>query len=465
MKDKSKRSLNWPMVFVSVCALVICGACAAKKNESVVAFDDFDGKLNLDWQILNADPSHYSLTKKPGTLTITTQKGGFRLSNMSYKNLFLIENPLANGKNFQLTTCLVSFKPSEDYQQAGLVCFNDPDNYIKWVDQCRQTSDRRYFVLIRETQGSVAPHVSVNGIPRAERLWLRITKRGDRYEYSSSADGESYRSHGELPWGDGSPKWIGLVAKNGSNRSAPEIDASFDFFEVRSESIGVKPTPPSAATQEKIDNAAIIVRKAIADKLNKKPDELTTEDYEKTTELDLTGTEVSDLTPLKDLSGLQDLGLENTSVSDLTPLKELKGLQQLYLTDTSVSDLTPLKELKGLQELLLSGTKVSDLTPLKELIGLQSLGLSDTKVSDLTPLKELKNLQSLGLSRTGVSDLTLLKELTGLQGLNLSRTGVSDLTPLKELKKLEWLNLSGTAVSNEQVAELKKALPKLTIIP
>ena len=110
MKDKSKRSLNWPMVFVSVCALMICGACA-KKNESVVAFDDFDGKLNLDWQILNADPSHYSLTKKPGTLTITTQKGGFRLSNTNYKNLFLIKNPLANGKNFQLTTCLVSFKP------------------------------------------------------------------------------------------------------------------------------------------------------------------------------------------------------------------------------------------------------------------------------------------------------------------------------------------------------------------
>jgi hypothetical protein len=36
MKDKSKRSQNWPMVFVSVCALVICGACA-KKNESVMA--------------------------------------------------------------------------------------------------------------------------------------------------------------------------------------------------------------------------------------------------------------------------------------------------------------------------------------------------------------------------------------------------------------------------------------------
>jgi len=343
MKDKSKRSLNWPMVFVSVCALVICGACA-KKNESVVAFDDFDGKLNLDWQILNADPSHYSLNKKPGTLTITTQKGGFRSSNTSYKNLFLIENPLANGKNFQLTTCLVSFKPSAGYQQAGLVCFNDPDNYIKWVDECRQTSDPRTFALIRETQGSVAPHVSVYGIPRAERLWLRITKRGDRYEYSSSADGESYRSHGELPWSDGSPKWIGLVAKNGSNRSAPEIDASFDFFEVRSESIGVKPSPPSAGsreptppsarttepTQEKIDNAAI-VRKAIAGQLNKKPDELTTEDYEKTTVLGLSSTPVSDLTPIKALNGLKKLYLSGTKLSDEQVAELKKALPKLTI--------------------------------------------------------------------------------------------------------------------------------------
>jgi len=36
MKDKSKRSQNWPMAFVSVCALVICSTCA-KKNESVMA--------------------------------------------------------------------------------------------------------------------------------------------------------------------------------------------------------------------------------------------------------------------------------------------------------------------------------------------------------------------------------------------------------------------------------------------
>jgi hypothetical protein len=134
------------------------------------------------------------------------------------------------------------------------------------------------------------------------------------------------------------------VAKNGSNRSAPEIDASFDFFEVRSESIGVKPSPPSAGsreptppsarttepTQEKIDNAAI-VRKAIAGQLNKKPDELTTEDYEKTTVLGLSSTPVSDLTPIKALNGLKKLYLSGTKLSDEQVAELKKALPKLTI--------------------------------------------------------------------------------------------------------------------------------------
>jgi Leucine-rich repeat (LRR) protein len=108
-----------------------------------------------------------------------------------------------------------------------------------------------------------------------------------------------------------------------------------------------------------IDNAAI-VRKAIAGQLNKKPDELTTEDYEKTTELVLYGTQVSDLTSIKALINLQWLSIIGTAVSDLTPIKELNKLQVLYFSGTKVSDLTPIKELKGLKMLELSGKAVSN---------------------------------------------------------------------------------------------------------
>ena len=48
--------------------------------------------------------------------------------------------------------------------------------------------------------------------------------------------------------------------------------------------------------------------------------------------------------------------------------------------------------------------------------------------------------------------------------LDLSRSLLSDLTPIKELSKLQILELSGTKVSDEQLAELKKALPELKIL-
>ena len=69
---------------------------------------------------------------------------------------------------------------------------------------------------------------------KSESYWLRVTKRGKLYQYAYSIDGENYTVVGEKPWGNGAPKWVGIYAKNGGNPEAADIDAQFDFFEVRS---------------------------------------------------------------------------------------------------------------------------------------------------------------------------------------------------------------------------------------
>ena len=154
-------------------------------------------------------------------------------------------------------------------------------------------------------------------------------------------------------------------------------------------------------------------------------------------DLDLSRTQVSDLTPLRGLTALQGLDLSETQVSDLTPLRGLTALQNLHLGGIKVSDLTPLRGLTALQSLDLGRTEVSDLTPLRGLTALQSLHLMGTQVSDLTPLRGLTALQSLNLSFTKVRDLTPLRGLTALQSLDLMRTQVSDLTPLERIVGLE----------------------------
>ncbi|MHC4538349.1 MAG: ankyrin repeat domain-containing protein [Planctomycetota bacterium] len=201
----------------------------SEEEARLLAFDDFDGKLSLDWEILHADPSHFSLTNKPGYLTITTQQGTFRNSNKKYKNLFLIDCP-APGKDVQITTHLSSFKPVAAFNKAGLVFYNDDDSFLRW-NYTRQRSGCRFNVA-RETKGKPIGR-GFNAPAEVENLWLRVTKRANRYTVSTSLDGERFRDHGEFAWGDGSPKRVGLFAENGPGSKAPEIDAPFDFFEVR----------------------------------------------------------------------------------------------------------------------------------------------------------------------------------------------------------------------------------------
>jgi len=214
-----------------------------EKEGKVLAFDDFDGSLSLDWEILNDDPTHYSLTKKPGTLTITTQKGGFAWSGIDYDNLFLIDCPALPSSGVQITTCISGFNPAAPWQQAGLLFWNDEDNYLKWV--C-QFGTERTFSYLGETNAVRSSHRSLAVPQGVDRYWLRMTKRGDRYQFLSSMDGKSFvpfnaptdphgtpMTSGTLPWGDGSVKKIGLFVGNGLDSEAPEIDASFEFFEVR----------------------------------------------------------------------------------------------------------------------------------------------------------------------------------------------------------------------------------------
>jgi hypothetical protein len=75
-------------------------------------------------------------------------------------------------------------------------------------------------------------------------MWLRIIKRGDLYELFNSTDGESFNpmtvilparltDDNTVPGLDDPLKYIGVFADNGTFWGAPEVDASFDFFEFK----------------------------------------------------------------------------------------------------------------------------------------------------------------------------------------------------------------------------------------
>jgi hypothetical protein len=125
--------------------------------------------------------------------------------------------------------------------------------------------------------------------------------------------------------------------------------------------------------------------------------------------LDLSHTQVSDLTPLAGLVRLKALNLSHTQVSDLTPLAGLTGLENLWLHYTQVSDITPLAGLVRLKVLYLYHTQVSDLTPLARLTGLEKLWIPPMQGSDLSPLRGLTEVRKLCIANDQSNHLAMIE--------------------------------------------------------
>jgi uncharacterized protein (TIGR03067 family) len=205
-------------------------------------YDGFDDELSLEWEPVRPDPTRVSLTKHPGRLTIITQRGTIHGNEKAdvlsggtqAKNLYLIPNPASSGGDFVMTTRIESFAPSTYWQQAGLMVYDDDDNYLKCDLEWNQGAPSEVVtVFLRETNQQ-SDYTSLAPEKESDSHWLRVTKRGKLYAYAYSTDGEKYTVVGEKPWGTEAPKWVGIFAKNGGNPLAAEIDAQFDFFEVRS---------------------------------------------------------------------------------------------------------------------------------------------------------------------------------------------------------------------------------------
>jgi uncharacterized protein (TIGR03067 family) len=187
------------------------------ERPEIRVFDGFDGAPELDWKPVRPDPS------------LVSRDIWSNLRPLA-KNLYVIDNPLPEEGDFVATTCLDGFKPVSRYQQAGLLVYDDDDDFLKWTCEFHRPEGRILIITREEAASPRARHVY--GDFDVDRLWLRLIKRGRFYEIASSTDGETFTVHGEFVWGDGSAKQMGLMAMNGL--TPEKTDAPFDFFEVRS---------------------------------------------------------------------------------------------------------------------------------------------------------------------------------------------------------------------------------------
>ena len=168
--------------------------------------------------------------------------------------------------------------------------------------------------------------------------------------------------------------------------------------------------------------------------------------------------EVTDLTPLAELTQLTELGIYETKVTDISPLAKLTKLTTLKIRDTILNDITPLASLTDLRELeLYVNRKLTDITPLAGLNKLTKLGIYGNPIADLPakgivefgapalakyqdygslrPLSEVDQPDNeIQNSRETLTELTQLKGLTNLEHLLLASNQITDLAPLTALR-------------------------------
>ena len=194
-------------------------------------------------------------------------------------------------------------------------------------------------------------------------------------------------------------------------------------------------------------------------------------------ELDLSSKQITDLSGIEHIRGLEILNLANNNIIDISPLASLKNLHilnlqkngiidldninfgaikklnliELYLDENfiisemgrpiSFSNIEYISNFRNLEILSLNHNQVSDISPLKNLRKLRVLKLRGNQIYDIDSLEKLTRLEILDLSRNNIEDINTLKGLTNLRKLNLRNNKIVDISHLYNLKNLEYLNL------------------------
>ena len=175
---------------------------------------------------------------------------------------------------------------------------------------------------------------------------------------------------------------LGVGCGEGEEKATPKVEPKVE----------VKRTEPPKETPKKlIVDPIVIVERAIRGELKKPTGELTKEDLEKVTVLDLSRQNLTAVPKeLAKLTQLTVLGLNGNQLTDVKGLEKLTQLTRLELRLNQLTDVKGLENLTQLMWLELGGNQLTSVKGLEKLTQLMSLDL--TLNPDLTKaqIDELK---------------------------------------------------------------------------
>ena len=180
--------------------------------------------------------------------------------------------------------------------------------------------------------------------------------------------------------------------------------------------------------------------------------------------LDISETEIADISFIEQLDSLEILNISRTAVADITSVASLNNIVEFYADSTRINDWSALEnkgKLKKLSAQIYGGRPQADkfphgLTSLEECV----ISVSFADYSGLADCKKLKRL-----TMNGIEDVAPLSNLTELEYLMFGDGSRIDLSPLSVLSSLKELHLNSYPSNEDGYMFLSgmKELQKLAV--
>lgn len=205
--------------------------------------DEFNGKKASAWKVVRENTSAYKI--EGGALKITAGKDDISGASNKAENVFVQS---ANGDWTLNTKLSCSVAPGAPSQSAGLLAYQDDDNFVRFAYSAPGYRMGSSAVLILNceaggySKASVATRLDDVKVEN-NTLWLRLVKKGSAYTAYYSVDGKKFVEAGKV---DIMLKDIsaGVIACDGAlpvrfggrQGTAPaksaELVASFDYVKI-----------------------------------------------------------------------------------------------------------------------------------------------------------------------------------------------------------------------------------------
>ncbi len=317
-----------------------------------------------------------------------------------------------------------TFNPGDNHNQVSRLRLINPS-----------ANDAAVTVVGVDDQGSRTPPVS-----------LTLSAREARSITAQQLESGHSSLNGRL--GDGNGKWRLFVSADAPIQVMSLLESPTGHLTNLSTSTSMRDYAPPPDDSSPPDGPDVVVdipdpilKRSIAEALNKDAnDAITKAEIASLKELH-TGGGISDLTGLQFATGLTELVLINNPISDISVLSNLVGLTRLDIAGNRFSDLRPLAALTSLTTLDLSSNGIKDINPLTSLTNLRNLSIGHNHIRDVSALANLANLEYLYIRNNNIADLTPLAGLTNLTHLDVLANSFTDISMLRGLSNLTSLNL------------------------